>query len=184
MRDCPTQKQGTQDFRPRRRDQVLDHAKRKAHVDQLVKKALEVWGNASSESEEEADSHEDVSMMVVEDDGSVFNFIFSLMAKSNNEEDLNEVTLFDLNNDLDTLPIKRLRKLVAVLIDSVDELTSENLMISEKLSLCEDENSALNSQMSKISVRIGILESGSLQPNVKPRASEVGSENSVTLRLS
>ena len=60
-----------------RRDHVLDHAKRKTHIDRLVKKALNVWGNASSESEKEKDNHKDVSMMVVEYNESVFNFIVS-----------------------------------------------------------------------------------------------------------
>jgi len=86
--------------------------------------------------------------MAVKDDETVFNSIFSLMAKSDDEENQDKVTLFDLKSDTDTLSIKRLRKLDAVLIDSVDKLTSENLTISEKLSLCEDENSTLNSQMS------------------------------------
>ena len=174
MRDCPSQKQETQDFRPRRRDQVLDNAKRKDHSDQLVKKALVVWVNASSESKEETDSPEDILMMAIQDDETVYNSIFSLMAKSDNEEDLNEVTLFDLKDDLDTLSINRLRKLVALLIDSVDELTSEKLMISEKLSMCEDENSVLNAQMSEVSIRIGIRETDSLEPSEGPGTSVGG----------
>ncbi|XP_015167052.1 uncharacterized protein [Solanum tuberosum] len=174
MTDCPSQKQKTPDFRPRRRDQVLDHAKRKSHADQLVKKALDVWGNASSESEEEIDSPEDVMMMVVEDDETVYNSIFSLMEKSDDEEDLNEVTLFYLKDDLDTLSIKRLRKLVALLIDSVDKLTSGNYTMSDMLKLCEDENSALNSQISEMSVRIGILETDSLEPKEESGTSEGG----------
>ncbi|XP_049342929.1 uncharacterized protein LOC125807259 [Solanum verrucosum] len=69
---------------------VLDHAKRKSHADQLVKKALDVWGNASRESEEETNIPEDVLMMAVEDDKTVYNSIFSLIEKSDDEEDLNE----------------------------------------------------------------------------------------------
>ncbi|XP_015158487.1 uncharacterized protein [Solanum tuberosum] len=174
MRDFPSQKQETQDFRPRRRDQVLDYAKRKAHADQLVKKTLVVWGSAFSESEEETDSPEDVSMMAVEDDEIVYNSIFSLVAKSDDEKDLNEVTLFYLKDDLDTLSINRLRKLVALLIDSVDELISKNLTISEMLRLCEDENSTLNSQISEMSVRIGTLETCSLKPNEEHGTSKGG----------
>lgn len=183
MRDCPSQKQETQDFRPRRKDQVLDHAKRKAHADQLEKKALAMWGNASNESEKEIDSPKDVLMMTVEDDETVYNSIFSLMAKSDDEEDLNEVTLPDLKDDLATLPINRLRKFATLLIDSVDELTSENMMISEKLNLCEDENSALNAQMSESSVRICIFETDSLEPvrDLVPLRGRRG--NSATLRL-
>ncbi|XP_049366103.1 uncharacterized protein LOC125830957 [Solanum verrucosum] len=165
----------------KRRNQVLDHARRKAHADQVVKKALAVWGNGSSESNEEEDSHEDVSVMAIKDDETVFNSIFSLMAKSDDEENQDEVTHFDLKSDLDTLSIKRLRKLVAVLIDLVDELTTENMMISKKLSLCEDENAALNSQMSEMSVRTSKIETESMQPSEEPGTSGVGNGNSVAL---
>ncbi|KAK4729545.1 hypothetical protein R3W88_022533 [Solanum pinnatisectum] len=85
MRDCQSQNQEAQDFKPCRRDQVPDHAKRKAYAYQVVKKAFVVWGNVSSDSEEE-ESHENVSMMAVNDDETVFNSIFSLMAKSDDEE--------------------------------------------------------------------------------------------------
>lgn len=37
-------------------------------------------------------------MMDIEDDESVFNSIFSLMAKSYDEEDTNKVTLFELKD--------------------------------------------------------------------------------------
>ncbi|KAH0717495.1 hypothetical protein KY290_014097 [Solanum tuberosum] len=90
MRDCPSQKQETHDITPRKRDLVPDNARRKAHVDQLVRKAFAVRGDDSSESEEDAESHEDVSMMAIEDDESIFNSIFSLMAKSDDEEDPDE----------------------------------------------------------------------------------------------
>ncbi|KAH0665345.1 hypothetical protein KY285_026551 [Solanum tuberosum] len=110
--------------------------------------------------------------MAVKDDETVFNSLFSLMAKSDDEENQDEVTLFDLKSDLDTLSIKRLRKLVVVL--PVDELTTDNMMLSEKLSLCEDENTAFNSLMSEMSVRIRILETKSLRPNKEPSTSEGG----------
>ncbi|XP_049399696.1 uncharacterized protein LOC125863713 [Solanum stenotomum] len=174
MRDCPSQKQETQNFRPRKKDLVPDSARRKAHADQLVRKAFAVWGNDSSESEEDVESYEDVSMMAIKDDENVFNSIFSLMAKSNDEEGLNEVTLFYLKDDLDTLPIKNLRKLAALLIDSVDERTTENLMLNEKISLCEDENSTLMSQVSEMGVRIGTLETNNIIPEKEPDTSVGG----------
>ena len=43
------------------------------------------------------------------------------MEKSDNQEDANEVTLFDIKDDLGNLFAKSLRKLSALLIDSVDE---------------------------------------------------------------
>ncbi|KAH0661421.1 hypothetical protein KY284_026352 [Solanum tuberosum] len=91
MRDCPSQKQETHDTRPRKRDLVPDHARMKAHVDQLVRKAFVVWGDDSSKSEEDAESYEDVSMMAIENDENVFNSIFSLMAKFDDKDDQNEL---------------------------------------------------------------------------------------------
>jgi len=145
-----------------------------AYIPTIGIKAFAAWGNDSSESEEDVESYKDVSMMAIEDDENVFNSIFSLMAKSDDKEDQNEVTLLDLKDDLDSLSIKKVRKLAALLIDSVDELTSENLMISEKLSMCEDENSVLNAQMSKLSIRIGILDNDSPEPSEGPGTSVGG----------
>ena len=45
-------------------------------------------------------------MMDIEDDEIIFNSIFSLMVKSDDEEDSNEVTLFELKVDLDSFPAK------------------------------------------------------------------------------
>ncbi|KAH0696719.1 hypothetical protein KY290_014118 [Solanum tuberosum] len=115
--------------------------------------------------------------MAIEDDENVFNTIFSLMAKSDDEEDQNEITLLDLKDDLYSLPIKNLRKLAAILIDSVDELTSKNLMLREKLSMCENENSILNAKMSELSIRIGILKTDSLEPSEGPGTSVGGKRN-------
>ncbi|XP_049350219.1 uncharacterized protein LOC125814820 [Solanum verrucosum] len=163
-----SQSEETHNTRPRKRDLVPDHAQRKAPADQLVRKAFAVWGNDSSESEEYVECHEDVSMMAIEDDESISNSIFSLMANSDDKEDLDEVTLFYLKDDLDNLPIENLRKLAALLIDCVDERTTENLMLNKKLSFCEAKNSALMSQVAEISERIGTLETSNITPEKNP----------------
>lgn len=64
--------------------------------------------------------------------------MFYLMEKSDDEEDPNEMILYELKDDLDNLPAEKLRKLVALLIDPMDERTTKNIMLNEKLSLCED----------------------------------------------
>jgi len=174
MRDCPSQKQETHDTRTRKRDMVPDHARRKAHADQVVRKALVVWGNDTSESEEDDENHEDVSMMAIKDDESIFNSIFSLMANSDDEEDSNEVTFLDLKNDLDTLHVNKLRKLAALLIDSVVERTTKNLLLNEKISMHENENSTLIAQVSKMSIRIGILETCVTETSGEPGPSASG----------
>lgn len=48
------------------------------------------------------------------------------------------------------------------------------MMISEKFSLCENENTTLNSQMSQISVSISFIETESMLPNEEPFTSEGG----------
>lgn len=63
-------------------------------------------------------------MMVVEDNETVYSSMSSLMENSDDKEDLNEVTLLDLQKDLETLPINRSRKLDSLLIDFSNELTS------------------------------------------------------------
>lgn len=75
-----------------------------------------------------------------------------------------------------------MRKLAALLIDSVDEQTTEYLMLIEKLNLCEDENSALKSSIAELSVKIGILETSSLEPNEGLGTLRVKSESLVSLR--
>ena len=113
-------------------------------------------------------------MMAVKYDQNVFNSIFSLMAGYDDEGNINEATLFYLKGDLDTLPIINLRKLVALLIESIDEQTTENLMLNGKLILCGDDNSTLKSQISELSVRIGILKTDSPEPNKGPCTSKGG----------
>ena len=70
-------------------------------------------------------------MMAIEDDESIFNSIFSLMEKCDDEEDTNEVTVFHIKNDLDTLHVVNLGKLSTLLIDFVDERTTETIILNE-----------------------------------------------------
>ena len=69
--------------------------------------------------------------MAIEDDESIFNSIFSLMEKCDDEEDTNEVTVFHIKNDLDTLHVVNLGKLSTLLIDFVDERTTETIILNE-----------------------------------------------------
>lgn len=70
-------------------------------------------GNTFSDSED-GEPHEDVSTMAVKDDEDIFNS-FSLIEKTYSKDDKEEVTLIDLKGDIDTLSIKRFRKLETVL---------------------------------------------------------------------
>lgn len=110
--------------------------------------------------------------MVVEDDKSVYNSIFLLMAKFDDEKDSNEVTLSELKYDLDNLPAENLRKLAVLLIDYVDKRTTENLILNEKLSLCKDENVAILAHVSEMSARIGMFESSNVSLEEDSRTSK------------
>ena len=90
----------------------------------MVKKSLAAWGDSSSDSED-PDEPNDVSMVVVHEEETIFNEMFALMAHTENEEEDNHVTLLDMKNDLDKYSLKNLRTSAKVMIDSVIELTSE-----------------------------------------------------------
>lgn len=60
-------------------------------------------------------------MLVMKDDDEVFNTLFIFMAKSDDEVE-DEVTLLDLKENLDLYSIKKLKKRVCVLIDSLYHL--------------------------------------------------------------
>lgn len=87
--------------------------------------------------------------MAIEYYDSVFNAIFFLMEKYDDDDDSNKVTLFylkyDQDNLLHNLSPKNQGNLVVLLIDSIEERTTQNLMLNENLSLCEDANLILAS---------------------------------------
>ena len=79
----------------------------------MVKKALVVWGNFSSDFEE-LEYHQDASMIVVKDEEEIVKSLFSLMSKTNNNDIKEDVTLLDLKSNINTYSIKRLRKHVVI----------------------------------------------------------------------
>lgn len=86
-----------------------------------MKKAFDVWRDSSIESNE-SECPVGVSMQAVKDDENVFDGMFTFMAKSDDEDDEEKVTLLDHKQKLSVLNDKRLRNLAAVLIDSIIEL--------------------------------------------------------------
>lgn len=107
----------------RRSDQVLEKSKREILADLVVKKALVVWENFSSESKE-LEHPEDASLLRMKDDDNVFNTLFAFMAKSNDEVD-DKVTLLNLKENLDIYSVMKLKKLVSIFIKFSYELTVE-----------------------------------------------------------
>ena len=111
IRECPLLKTENKEHQKHRgdkenkRDLVLGNRDRKAAADMVVKRALDAWGDSSSDSED-PDESKDVSMVAVHDEGTVFNKMFALMAHTENEEEDNQVTLLDMKNDLDKYSLK------------------------------------------------------------------------------
>ncbi|XP_069144523.1 spindle pole body component 110-like [Solanum lycopersicum] len=132
-----------------RRDLVLGKRDRKAAADLVVKKDLAAWGDSLSDSED-PDEPKDVSMVAVQEEETVFNEIFALMAHTADEEEDNQVTLLDMKNDLDKYSLKKLRTLAKVMIDSVIELTSEKDTMNAELDSLTENKVKLEEKMSRM----------------------------------
>lgn len=65
-------------------------------------------------------------------------------------------------------------ELSVLLIDSVNEQTTDNWMLNENLSWCLNDNSYLASQVSEMSVRINILKTKNIKFDEKTGTSKVG----------
>lgn len=57
------------------------------------------------------------------------------MARLVDEDDASEVTLFELKDDLGNMSAKCMRKVVALLINLVDERSTEKSSLTKKLSI-------------------------------------------------
>ena len=84
---------------------VLNKNDRISTADYVVKKALNAWGDSSSDSED-LDEPNDVSMVVVHKEETRFNDMFSIMDHLENEDDENKVTLLGMEHDLNTYSLK------------------------------------------------------------------------------
>ena len=98
----------------------------------MVKKALDAWGDSSSDSKD-LDEPNDVLMVLVHEEETIFNEMFSFMAHSKNEDDEDKVTLLGMKHDLNTYSLKKLRTLANVMNDSVIELTTERDIMNVEL---------------------------------------------------
>lgn len=57
------------------------------------------------------------------------------MARLVDEDDASEVTLFELKDDLGNMSSKCMRKVAALLINLVDEISTEKSSLTKKLSI-------------------------------------------------
>nr|XP_009778224.1 PREDICTED: uncharacterized protein LOC104227641 [Nicotiana sylvestris] len=105
--DCPLHKQVHYKHnadKVGKRNLVPDRKfKRRDVADNIVKQALAVWGDSSSESEGDNEK-EDTSMVAVESKATKYDFIFALMAKSDEDEEEDDDEI--LINDKDSLTVE------------------------------------------------------------------------------
>lgn len=85
--------------------------------------------------------------------------MFSLMAKSDDENDEDGVTLLDIKKNLYTLFVRRLRKLANIFIDFVKELTTEKDSMNSSLDSLSEEKVMMIVQMSVIEEQLVVLKS-------------------------
>ena len=99
--------------------------------------------------------------MSVSDDSE--HCVEDFMAKSDDEEDEEEVTLSDLKQNLHVYCVKKLRILAAVLIDSIIESTTETELLNNSLDILHEEKVALVDQMSVVEENVIVLEAENLE---------------------
>ncbi|XP_070056388.1 uncharacterized protein [Nicotiana tomentosiformis] len=122
-----------------KRNLVMDKCfKRKNAADNVIKQDLTVWGDSSSESEEEND-HGDSSMMAVESEANEYDSIFALMAQSDDDEDDDddEVNFLDVQRNLKSFSPKKLVSLANVLIDAYHSLINDKYALTVELGEAE-----------------------------------------------
>lgn len=72
--------------RVKRKDRVPDKSKRRVAAVYVVIQALVAWGDSSTEYDV-LEHPKDTSMLVVEQDDTIYNSLFVLMSKSGDDED-------------------------------------------------------------------------------------------------
>jgi len=146
----------------KRRDLVREKNARKVAADYVVKKALAAWGDSSSESGE-SECPDDASMLAVQDNANVLDGLFALMAKLDDEDDEDKVTLFDIKQNLNSYSVRRLRNLANVLIESIIELTTEKDSMNISLDLLGEEKTVTTVHISLIEEHLTVLEAENLE---------------------
>uniref|UniRef100_A0A0V0IPX0 Putative ovule protein n=1 Tax=Solanum chacoense TaxID=4108 RepID=A0A0V0IPX0_SOLCH len=89
--------------------------------------------------------------------------LFAFMAKSDDEDNEDKVTLLDIKQNLNTYSVRRLRNLANVLIDSVIELTTEKDSMNISLDILSEEKTVTTAHMSFIEEQLTVLEAENLE---------------------
>ncbi|XP_070056751.1 uncharacterized protein [Nicotiana tomentosiformis] len=147
IKDCPLFKQDQYkhniDKASKRNPVPNKRFKRKEATNNLVKQALAAWGDSSSEYGED-DAQGDTSMMAVESEGAYYDFIFSLMGKSDDEDnDDDEVDFLDVQRNLKSYSQKKLISLGNILIDAYHNLINDKNALTIELEEVENKRDDL-----------------------------------------
>ncbi|XP_070036408.1 uncharacterized protein [Nicotiana tomentosiformis] len=134
IKDCPLLKQDQykhNTYKAVKRNPVPDKRyKRKDVADNVVKQVLAAWEDSSSESGED-DEQGDTSTMTVESEAAEYDSIFSLIAKSDDDDD--EVNFLDVQRNLKSYSQKKLICLANILIDVYHSLINDKNTLTVKL---------------------------------------------------
>ncbi|KAH0682508.1 hypothetical protein KY290_023330 [Solanum tuberosum] len=163
IRDCLMLKAETKEYkRPvgekdKRRDLVPEKNARKFVANYVVKKALAVWGDSSSESGE-LECPDDVSILVVQVDAKIFDGLLALMAKSDDEDDEEKLTAEkdSMNNSLDSLSEEKTVMTVhmSVIEEQVTVLEAENLELKEQLSIMNEKSGKRKGEATNLQIEL------------------------------
>ncbi|XP_070057389.1 uncharacterized protein [Nicotiana tomentosiformis] len=171
-------------------DQVPDRRlKRRDATDNIVKQALDAWGDSSSESEGEVDQG-DTSMITVESGYRERDSIFALMTKFDDDEDneKDEVNFLNIQRNLKNYSKKILMSLANILIDAYHSFINEKNVLTEKIREVEQERyelvviiADLKEQVEEIARENTLLKNQMKKWINTPKEKEVASETQLKL---
>ncbi|KAH0720091.1 hypothetical protein KY284_005121 [Solanum tuberosum] len=130
----------TEEGKDKEGDQVRPKISKREKKLQSVKKDLAAQENSSSDSNDSEHSDD------------------AFMAKSDEEDTDEKVTLSDFKQNLNTFSTCKLRKLVVVLLDLISELTTEKDLMNNSLDISQDGKNALVAQIYDIESQMIVLE--------------------------
>lgn len=88
-------------------------------------------------------------MIVIEGDVQIYDSLFVLMNKLDDDED-NKITLLDLKENLKNYSLKELNSLSTVLIDTIYEFTKDKESLNKNFDKFKEEKVELTEQLSKL----------------------------------
>ncbi|XP_015060390.1 uncharacterized protein LOC107006327 [Solanum pennellii] len=156
IRECPLLKNENKEHqKPRsdkqkRRDLVLGKSARKVAADYVVKKALAAWGDSSSDSED-PDEPNDVSMVAVHEEETIFNEItlakvmIDYVIELTSEGDI-------MNAELDSLTEKKVK--LEEKMSKMVSLESDNTELKNQLNQITEDAEKLNGMSNGLQVEI------------------------------